>query len=313
MTVGTYAPRVFVHPDRCGATKSGVNRLLVLHTSEGAELPSSAEALGSFMGQPGDRPNTSGGRYGSSYHCITDTERLIPAVPNDVVAYSAAGANHDGVHLCIPGKAGQTREQWLDTNSRAFIRQAAMWLVDQSRAENIPLVRRNAAQVKAGAAGVCDHDAVSKAFGQSSHWDVGPNFPWDVLWNDVNAYLASPLLPGGSDMFQPIQPTRASDTRAWPGVPLDANKDYTFGLANVIPSNAVAVAVALNVAVVAPATAGFVTVWPSGARPNTSMLNFDKNETANGSIVVGAVSGGFRIATSTRAHVIVDVTGYWTR
>lgn len=189
MTVGTYAPRCPVHPDRHGVRKTnGHNLWLVLHTSEGGESTSSAESLAAYMGMPGDRP----GGYGSSYQAVFDTDQIIPAVPNDVVSYSAGGGNAQGVHGCFPGKAAQTTAQWLDTNSRAMIRQAAAWLIDQSRAEGIPLRRLTVDQVRNHVAGVCDHHDISLAFRKSTHTDIGEQFPWNVLWADIAELLAPP-------------------------------------------------------------------------------------------------------------------------
>lgn len=191
---------IYVHPDRTGSVKSlGVNRLLVLHTSEGSESESAAENLCAFMGMPGDRPSSSGGRYGSSYHAVFDTDRWIQAVPDNVVAYSAAGANHDGIHGCFPGKAGQTAWQWLDDISARMIRQAAVWAVEKSKAHGIPLVRLSSTEVRNGAAGVCDHYDVSRAFGKSDHTDVGPGFPWAAFWAHVADLTKPPPTPPEDD------------------------------------------------------------------------------------------------------------------
>lgn len=181
-----YKPRIVVHPQRKGALKTkGANRLLVLHTSEGAETGNAAENLGVYMGMPGDRvvPGSDPPRmYGSSYHGITDTdESVIPAVDDNQVAYAAGGANAFGVHLCIPGKAGQTEQQWLDADSTAHIQSAAWWLKQKSIEHAIPLVRLTVRQMQQGASGYCDHNDVRLAFGETDHTDVGPKFPWELL------------------------------------------------------------------------------------------------------------------------------------
>jgi hypothetical protein len=125
-----------------------------------------------------------------------DTDRIIPAVPYATVSYSAGGANSQGIHGCFPGKAGQTREQWLDVISRAMIRQAAAWMRDVSVEQGIPLRRLTVAQVAAGERGYCDHYDVSRAFRKSTHTDVGPAFPWDVLAADITALvIPSPIIP----------------------------------------------------------------------------------------------------------------------
>ena len=110
-------------------------------------------------------------------------------------------------------------------------------------------------------------------------------------------------------MFFPIHPVRNSDTRGFGGDGIPAG-DHRFGLGAAIPKEATAVF--LNVTAIARG-AGFVTVWPGGGRPNTSILNFvGDGQAANGSLAVGVTDGGFSIYTSAIAHLIVDVTGYWT-
>jgi hypothetical protein len=182
MTV--YGPRCKVHTDRMGAIRQPPYRLLVVHTSEGSEGPSSAENLCSFMTLPGDRFNPDGSRYGASYHYVTDTDRMLPATPDNVVAYAAAGANNDGIHICIPGKAAQTRAQWLDTISDGYLVQLADAMRDKAAEYKIPLVRLTVAEIIAGKAGYCGHVDISNAYHRSDHTDPGAAFPWDVLAAD---------------------------------------------------------------------------------------------------------------------------------
>lgn len=210
MTYGTYGPRTRVHRDRFGSRKTnGPNLWAILHTSEGGESSFSAEGLSSYMTQPGDRVSSSGTIYGSSYHVVFDTDRILPAVPYDTVAHSASGANAQGIHGCFPGRANQTREQWLDPVSRAMIRQCAAWLCDIRDEFGIPvdhLMSPN--EMLAGDKGLGDHFTVTMAFGLTDHWDVGPNFPWDVLFADIHALtfpppIVPPVTPpeGAPEMF----------------------------------------------------------------------------------------------------------------
>jgi hypothetical protein len=197
VTVASYAPPCYVHPSRYGAVKTrGANRLLIIHDSEGSEGTASALNLCGFMGTAGSSTNV------ASYHAVTDLNMLVrPAVPDNVVAYSAAGANHDGVHICIPGKIAQTREQWLDPVTRSYIKTCAAWLVDKSVQHGIPLVRLSVADVVAGKRGYCDHRVISQAYKRSTHTDVGGNFPWDVLADDIQHYGSD--LPDVPDVPDP--------------------------------------------------------------------------------------------------------------
>jgi len=182
-----YGPRCNVHPDRTGPDRTPPYRLLVVHTSEGSEGAVSAENLCSFMTLPGDRVNPDGSKYGASYHYVTDTDRVLPATLDNVVAYAAAGANNDGLHICIPGKAAQTRDRWLDNVSRNYIRQLAAVMVDLALAYSIPLRSLPVVDIVKGAAGYCGHVDISNAYHRSDHTDPGPSFPWDVLAADIAA------------------------------------------------------------------------------------------------------------------------------
>jgi hypothetical protein len=214
VSAANYHPPVAVHPDRYGAVKSWRNRLIVVHDSEGGEGATAGKALAGFLTRPGDRPNGSGGMYGSSYAYVSDLDLWAwPCVPHNVVSYSASGANHNGVHVCIPGKAAQTRAQWLEPVSRGYIRTTAAVIVDIAAAEGIPLVRLTVAQVRDGMSGYCSHHDVSLAFGKSTHTDPGPNFPWDVLAADIAAFTAPPVVevppvptepPSEEDEMKPI-------------------------------------------------------------------------------------------------------------
>ncbi len=180
--VTVYGPRCLVHPDRTGANRDTANlRLLVVHTSEGSEGPTSAENLCSFMTLSGDRLNPDGTKYGASYHYVTDTDRVLPATPDNVVAYAAAGANNDGIHICIPGKAAQTRLEWADATSAAYLVQLAQVMRDVADRYHIPLKRLTVAQIVDGEHGYCGHVDISNAYHRSDHTDPGVAFPWDVL------------------------------------------------------------------------------------------------------------------------------------
>ena len=177
-----FAPRVTAHAERIGSRKPRRNTLIVLHTTEGGEGPTKAEDLASQCTKKGDRPKKDGsGMFGSSYQYVVDTDRVIPIVPEDFVSFSARGANDDGIHIVIPGKAAQSRDEWLDAVTSAYIDQCAVLAIDISRRTGIPLVKLTVEAVQRRASGYIDHKIVSDAFGLTDHSDVGPNFPWDVF------------------------------------------------------------------------------------------------------------------------------------
>lgn len=318
MTVATYGPRCYVHPDRVGSLKSrGPNRLIVLHTTEGSEGPLSAENLCAFMGLPGDRQTSSGSWYGASYQYAVDTDRVIPAVQDHYVAYSAAGANHDGVHVCIPGKVSQSRAMWLDTVSRAYIHNAAAVTVDLAAKHGIPLFRIYSNDVRIGEWGVCDHGDVSDAFGLSNHTDVGDNFPWDVFWEDVDRFTGQEANEMRARKEGPI---RILDTRSnmTPG-PLGAGEVRRIGV--LPPSGGWAQhqwarAAVVDIGVADPQSAGFITAW-SGVdpRPGTSTQDFEAGaERSNLAVVpmIGDDVNGwtFSVYSHVTTHLVIDLLGW---
>ena len=78
-----------------------------------------------------------------------------------------------------------------------------------------------------------------------------------------------------------------------------------------IPSNANAVVV--NVTVVSPEQAGFVTMYPcSEPRPTASNVNFGPGEIIANLVVASVESGGdVCLYTKSRSHFVVDATGYF--
>lgn len=120
----------------------------------------------------------------------------------------------------------------------------------------------------------------------------------------------------GTGRLVPITPRRVLDTRSNLGSSIGkplANTVTSFHLPeSVVPADATAVAV--NVTGVAPASAGFVSVWSAGyPQPTASNLNFaNKGETdANAAVLPLAPGHDVNLFSSTSANLIVDVTGYW--
>jgi len=153
----------------------------------------------------------------------------------------------------------------------------------------------------------------------------GPLWTNKRWWGQIIAPLTAPAapvvppspIPGGSDVINAIQPFRNSDTRVYGGAGIQAAKPGEFGLnPDLFPANTVAAA--FNVTVI-PTTSlgGFLTVWPNGSqKPNASCVNFGAGENGvptNGAIVVGIDGLKWMLELhGSSAHVIFDVTAYWT-
>ena len=126
------------------------------------------------------------------------------------------------------------------------------------------------------------------------------------------------------DAFTGATPKRFVDTRDGTGAPVakltssdQLSVALQLALITVNGNDAQiplsATAVALNVTVVNPEAAGFVTVWPCSAeRPNASNLNFVAGQTvANNVVAPIGDQGNVCFYSSQNADVIVDVSGYF--
>ncbi|MEU2626081.1 right-handed parallel beta-helix repeat-containing protein [Kitasatospora sp. NPDC007106] len=125
----------------------------------------------------------------------------------------------------------------------------------------------------------------------------------------VVADLAGYYGAEGLDMYRPVSPWRAMDTRR--AAPIAAKG--TLDLAVTAPN---ATAMTLNVTVTEPGGPGFLTVYPQGdAVPNASNLNWVAGQTIANQVVVPVKDGkvSFYNASGYPVHVVVDVFGYQSR
>jgi alpha-tubulin suppressor-like RCC1 family protein len=143
------------------------------------------------------------------------------------------------------------------------------------------------------------------------------------IYSDASVHLivdiAGYFLPSG---FAAVSPTRLLDSRKL-GLTFDghdqgggaksAGETIRLGVAGRGPVPIQAVAVAVNVAVVDPKSAGFATVWPCDSnRPETSNVNF-KPGTTVAAAVVGALGaeGELCLYSDAAADLILDLEGYF--
>lgn len=91
----------------------------VWHTGETQELATSAEGMGRYFAS---LPAT---RRASAHHGC-DSDSTVDYVHEHDVAYAAPGANHDGVHVELSGRAAQTAAGWNDDYSQAMLREQAV-------------------------------------------------------------------------------------------------------------------------------------------------------------------------------------------
>lgn len=154
---------------RSSSRGGAVVRWLAVHSTEGIMRAADLRAWSSWPG---------------SSHASADADGalLTPAegfIPYERSAWTLRNGNPVSENIELCAMAGWSRAQWL--SRPLLLERCAQWLAERSQARGIPLRKLTVAQVRAGWAGVIDHDDYSDATGDGTHWDVGESFPWDVV------------------------------------------------------------------------------------------------------------------------------------
>ena len=140
------------------------------------------------------------------------------------------------------------------------------------------------------------------------------------LFSSADTYVLADIngwFPTGAGLT-PVTPARLFDTRpgeAGGAVPVDQQpygdlRVHITGVAGV-PNSGVA-AVSLNVTVVDPSEAGFVTVYPCGQRPPTSNLNYTAGQTVPNAVITPvSADGNICLYSSAGAYLLADINGWF--
>lgn len=132
-----------------------------------------------------------------------------------------------------------------------------------------------------------------------------------ILVDVVGAFV--PATSATSGRFEPAPiAQRLVDTRSNGAAALGPNTSVTLPLPAGVPADTVALAV--NLTVVQTRAGGFFSLYTAGTeRPTTSVLNADERGQSRAAATIVPVNGdGFELFTSAGAHVIVDMTGWFT-
>jgi hypothetical protein len=124
----------------------------------------------------------------------------------------------------------------------------------------------------------------------------------------------APLLPGRLLDSRPGSPTVDGEAKGFGPITADSIVDLQVsGRANV-PATGVA-AVVLNVTAIGESDGGFVTVFPTGSpKPTASNINYEPGQpTANLVVAPVTANGRVSIYMSSKAHLLVDVQGWFSR
>lgn len=149
-------------------------RLLAVHTAEGCMT--CADLKHFFDNEP---EATAGSSHASAEESGALWGPEQGFVPYDQAAWTLRSGNHISENIELCAFAHYSRQDWLDRGK--LLDACAQWLATRAHAHNIPLVKLSPAQVAAGDAGVIGHADWTQGMHDGSHYDPGPEFPWDVV------------------------------------------------------------------------------------------------------------------------------------
>jgi N-acetyl-anhydromuramyl-L-alanine amidase AmpD len=165
--------------------KGGRIDLIVIHTMEAPEKPTTAESVAAWFASADAPP-------ASAHFCI-DQDSIVQCVRESDTAWHAPGANHNGIGIEHAGYARQTPAEWADEASTSMLRLSATLVADLCRRYDIPVERPSVDALKSGARGIVGHIDCTNAFsGGRGHVDPGPNFPFDRFFAMVREELDGP-------------------------------------------------------------------------------------------------------------------------
>jgi len=147
-------------------------------------------------------------RSGSSHGGADGTGLDDGWVPDDQAAWTLLNGNPRSLNLEMCGFARWSRAQWLSegtvdgvVNPRQMIRNAAEWVRRKCDKHGIPRQHIGSAGVAAGRPGVIMHWDYTVGASDGDHTDIGGNFPWDVLFADVNGTSSEDDMPSANDIW----------------------------------------------------------------------------------------------------------------
>lgn len=175
---------------------------VVIHSTQGSEGPTSAEAGAAYDKRRPDSVST---------HIFVDSNSAVREVPDTDRAYHARYHGNEvglGIELC--GLAQQSGAQWHDASSLPMLRIAAVETAQMCCDHGLPARRLSVAQVRAAyyapaaerPKGICGHVDVTAAYPEDdgSHWDPGPNFPWTEFLAMVQAEMDGDDMPTAQEI-----------------------------------------------------------------------------------------------------------------
>lgn len=153
--------------------------LIVIHTMEAAEKPTTAVNVATWFAGP-NAPQA------SAHYCV-DSEHVVQCVRDDDIAWHAPGVNHCAIGIEHAGYAKQSAADWRDAFSSAMLERSARLCAKLCLKHELPVEFVDADGLLAGRRGITTHWEVTKAFHKSTHTDPGKSFPMDAFIAQVSA------------------------------------------------------------------------------------------------------------------------------
>ena len=135
-------------------------------------------------------------RSGSYHRLVDSTGKITLANTDDWQTWSTGNKGNDiALHVSCVAQAKMTREQWLAQPK--MLEGVARVIAHWSKKYQIPLVKLSRAELGAGKHGVAGH-LEAQVWGNTTHWDPGYHFPYDVVLKraaEINAPAKGPDVP----------------------------------------------------------------------------------------------------------------------
>lgn len=172
---------VLLSPNTSGKRSLANLLWIIIHTDESAydygakrvrETGWSALRLAQYQQSPA---------AGGSYTGAADQQGLTCRIAEDGSATWSTGnlANFLALNFCLAGTTAHfTRAQWLARMPQ--LRTAALVAAAWAALYGIPIRKLQPGDMKRRVKGIGGHDD-ARELGSTTHWDPGPNFPWDIF------------------------------------------------------------------------------------------------------------------------------------
>lgn len=112
------------------------------------------------------------GATGGSWHYAVDADEAFQTSFDSYVCWHAPPNPHS-VGIEMADMPSRLVARWLTPRHRQMLRRTARLTAELCLDYDIPPVLLTVEGCRAGRRGIATHDTVSKAFGQSTHWDPG--------------------------------------------------------------------------------------------------------------------------------------------